>query len=989
MYPVSFQKPENALKRAEELINVNQKSAALNALHEVITSKRHRTWQKTLEKIMFKYVELCVDMKRGRFAKEGLIQYRIVCQGVNVNSLEEVIKHFLKLASEKAEAAQAESEALVECEDLEASNTPENLMLSYVSGEKGKDRTDRQLVTPWFKFLWETYRTVLEILRNNSKLEALYAMTAYRAFQFCKEYKRVTEFRRLCEILRNHLANLNKYRDQRDRPDLTIPESLQLYLETRFEQLKVATELELWQEAFRSVEDIHGLMTLVKKSPKPQMMAIYYAKLTKIFWKSENYLYHAYAWYKLYHLSKTYSKTFTPADLKLMMSCVVLSTLAVPPYDRKHGAAHFELELEKDRNLRMANLLGFSLDPKRDTREVLSRAALMSELNSKNMVAGATVEVRELFQLLEHGFNPLDLCQKVAPLMEKLATSMETFSTSQASLPDVTLADYVPALERLTILRTLQQVSHVYNSMKMPHLKRMIPFQSFDDVEKLVVDAVKFGHLQIKIDHQNQCVHFGCQTLESDRVRNHITTLAKRLNKTQQLIASDLNLTTERKTPMRPTLEILKDVQSEHERVLARCKIIEKRKELQEQKVLEQEREEETRKAHQQKTNEDAEKKRQAEEARKREEDRIRRDIEEKEDEEARALLEQVQKRKGKKGKIDENTKLDKRQLMEDALTEQIKERQETERKLQRLSKQMDHLERARREEEVPLLKELYQKKLVDDKAWAEKQEETKKVDHLKQWEQDVQEKERMSKMTDEKKKFMEQVMSRRAEEFARRDEERLERLEEHREYRKSERLKERKKEFLRRLKVEEEERIRKVEEDKRRAEQEEMDKKEAEARAIRDRQDEKDRQERDAQMEAESEERAARAAEQTARPAAERPSAAPAAGGGGGGDRWQPRARDDDASRGGGDRWGGGGDRGGGGGGGGDRWERRERPSGDAPPPRGGGDRWGGGGDRGGGREEEGGGGGDRRGDDRGGARRDDRDRAPPPPRREEKARW
>eukprot|EP00959_Pyramimonas_sp_CCMP1952_P144461 3024059-Pyramimonas_sp.AAC.1 len=90
-------------------------------------------------------------MKRGRFAKEGLIQYRIVCQGVNVNSLEEVIKHFLKLASERAEAAQAEAAVAVDCEDLEATNTPENLMLSYVSGEKGKDRTDRQTVTPWFK----------------------------------------------------------------------------------------------------------------------------------------------------------------------------------------------------------------------------------------------------------------------------------------------------------------------------------------------------------------------------------------------------------------------------------------------------------------------------------------------------------------------------------------------------------------------------------------------------------------------------------------------------------------------------------------------------------------------------------------------------------------------------------------------------------------------------------------------------------------------
>ena len=78
------------------------------------------------------------------------------------------------------------------------------------SGFEMQDRTDRELVTPWFKFLWETYRTVLDVLRSNVKLEGLYAMTAAKAFQFCLNYKRTTEFRRLCDILRNHLNSLNK-----------------------------------------------------------------------------------------------------------------------------------------------------------------------------------------------------------------------------------------------------------------------------------------------------------------------------------------------------------------------------------------------------------------------------------------------------------------------------------------------------------------------------------------------------------------------------------------------------------------------------------------------------------------------------------------------------------------------------------------------------------------------------------------------------------
>lgn len=66
--------------RFTELINVGQKPSALQALQDVIREKKHRTWSKTLEKIMLKFVELCVELRKGRVAKDGLIQYRQACQ---------------------------------------------------------------------------------------------------------------------------------------------------------------------------------------------------------------------------------------------------------------------------------------------------------------------------------------------------------------------------------------------------------------------------------------------------------------------------------------------------------------------------------------------------------------------------------------------------------------------------------------------------------------------------------------------------------------------------------------------------------------------------------------------------------------------------------------------------------------------------------------------------------------------------------------------
>ena len=215
-----------------------------------------------------------------------------------------VIKRFIELSEERVADAQAKADKISvdAVEDLEASETPESIILSTVSGEGDKDRTDREVVTPWLKFLWEAYRTALDILRNNARLELLYQSVANQAFQFCLKYSRKTEFRRLCELLRQHLSTAAKYAHQAHAINLNDPDTLQRHLDTRFVQLNAATELQLWQEGFRSVEDIHNLLTMSKKPPKPYMMATYYEKLATIFSVGENYLFHAAAQNKYYNI---------------------------------------------------------------------------------------------------------------------------------------------------------------------------------------------------------------------------------------------------------------------------------------------------------------------------------------------------------------------------------------------------------------------------------------------------------------------------------------------------------------------------------------------------------------------------------------------------------------------------------------------------------------------------------------------------------------
>ena len=89
---------------------------------------------------MFRYLELCVDLKKSHVAKEGLFQYRNMCQSTNVASLASVVQGYLNMAEKRTESARQESADSVEVSKIYSTDKKE------ICGKSSPIRLDEELV---------------------------------------------------------------------------------------------------------------------------------------------------------------------------------------------------------------------------------------------------------------------------------------------------------------------------------------------------------------------------------------------------------------------------------------------------------------------------------------------------------------------------------------------------------------------------------------------------------------------------------------------------------------------------------------------------------------------------------------------------------------------------------------------------------------------------------------------------------------------------
>lgn len=185
--------------------------------------------------------------------------------------------------------------------------------------------------------MWDAYRNCLDLLRNNKLVERLYQEIAKLAMGFCVKYDRKNEFRRLSDSLRTHLNQIARNTKSQNAISLTNPESQALHLDIRICQLDFGIKIELWQEAFKAVEDIYFLMTLPKRAPHPQKLAEFYQKLGVVFCRASMNLFHACTQHKLFKLTRDLRKNLSQQELSILAAKMLVSTLSIPITEVKHG----------------------------------------------------------------------------------------------------------------------------------------------------------------------------------------------------------------------------------------------------------------------------------------------------------------------------------------------------------------------------------------------------------------------------------------------------------------------------------------------------------------------------------------------------------------------------------------------------------------------------------------------------------------------------
>jgi translation initiation factor 3 subunit A len=440
---------------------------------------------------MLYHIQFSLKYEKQYYLKDGLTAYRNITQSSNVSSLETVLKYYLESVEKGFNSAiknvSNHSDFMKEIED---EDNPEDLFLNTL-----EDKIDfiKEDVSRKWKLLMEAYRLELELIYRNKKLEDMYCNVAKKAMRQCKKYSKKADFKRLCEVIRLHqYQNVKAGEKTAGQVGMTFalnikdPDTNDRLIDLRFTQLTMTKEMQLWQDAYKVIEDVNVLLKNRSKTPIDLLLK-YYEQVYEIFWNSNHYLLHAVSLHSFFACLRKKSEE---KEQVRVVNQLILASLSIPKGNLEETA---NVDIFR-KNALLINSAG----------QIMNREQLLANLKNGSYLDLCHPQVREIFVLMTDCKDILKFAQKVEAIFAVLKESPE-------------FDKYMDLIEQNIIANLLDKLGTLYKSMSFATFKKLLGFLDFSKCEKYLLYHHGADGGRVQVDYQSGMIIFKQGTSAGDR----------------------------------------------------------------------------------------------------------------------------------------------------------------------------------------------------------------------------------------------------------------------------------------------------------------------------------------------------------------------------------------------------------------------------------------------------------------------------------------
>ena len=548
---------EDLLQKITDLEGIDD-NKALSLVNDYMKSSKKKTWSKSMDELMKKFIEIIIDQNQIKYFKEALTFCRSLTQANYIKQFEGIVKSAKDLLLEKHKASSEKYK------DFKISNR--SLIEEEKEGEFNEEyfsdspnAIDEELFLTEQKFIWEAYKTLLDLTKTNSKLFNLYAQILKDCFTFCGENQRNHEFKALCDSVRNYLYTLKKNENKpnfANKIQISDPSVLKILIQTSLNQIETANKLEEWEESFKTSEKIVSFIEEYEKFPSksqnqnnkktlkiPPLFEIeLYNHIQKLLWVANYPLYHSYAMMsikdilennktKMENLNEKEKEKLNMFNLEKINEKMILAFLATPIKNAYTNFTKIGEELFEENNdteiktcQKMMKIL--------KVNHVPSRKYLFGYLLNNKVVSNASSDIKELFEIFEYEKNPIILAKKAVKYIVKIFNSENEYTP------------YLKKIQENLITKVLMFMPSIYKNISLTRIINLFKDLKIEpyEITDIISESSRNNLFKCKINIKNDLVEFVTNESSQEKFNSLIEEFLKNSKKVLKDIIKNKNV---------------------------------------------------------------------------------------------------------------------------------------------------------------------------------------------------------------------------------------------------------------------------------------------------------------------------------------------------------------------------------------------------------------------------------------------------------------